>query len=89
VTPTYARHALFSAGFLWQGVPGRSASMQAPALAVNGGLDLVSPVSNAFWLTNLLPFTRLHLFPQSGHLCNWEHPEEFNQTVASFLTEPG
>lgn len=89
LTPPYARSALFSAGFLWPGVAGRSSSMQAPALAVNGGLDLVSPVSNAFWLTNLLPLARLHLFPHSGHLCNWEHREEFNQVVANFLAEPG
>lgn len=88
-TPLYARGALFMAGATWPGVVDRAASMRAPALVINGGLDLIVPVANAYWLNYLLPTSRLLIFPRAGHLCNWEFPVEFNQAVIEFLTVPG
>lgn len=88
-TPLYARMALFAAGALWPGIVDRAVSMRAPALVVNGGLDLIAPVANAYWLNHLLPTSRLLIFPRAGHLCNWEFPAEFNQAVVEFLTAPG
>lgn len=85
VTPLYARQALFVAGYAWEGSVGRAAQMRAPILAVNGGLDMVSPVANAFWLATLLPTASVALYPWSGHLVNWEQTEQFNQQASEFL----
>lgn len=60
-------------------------SIVCPVLLIWGDKDDVTPPSVAHEFHELLPSSQLHLIEQCGHVPMVEHPEVFNDLVASFL----
>lgn len=68
---------------LWQDQ--RLASMPHETLIIWGREDRVMPVDMAFPLLKTIPKARLFVLPRCGHWAQWEHAEEFNKAVVSFI----
>lgn len=87
-TPEYVRFSYAAAEAAWLGVAGRSQLLRAPTLVVNGEIDRICPLPNAFVLANLIPFAALHVCSGSGHLCEVEQTEAFDRLALDFLLTP-
>lgn len=61
--------------------------VQAPTLLVHGAEDGVFPVSWSRRARAAIPNARLEVFSECGHWPPRERTDEFNQVVASFLSE--
>ncbi len=78
-------------GVDWRGIKpwarrdGRLAQVSQPTLIIWGARDKVFPPAYAQRAHRLLPGSRLHIVAGSGHLPQWERPEEFNAVVTRFL----
>lgn len=55
-----------------------------PALIVWGGLDDV-PLERGVWTLETMKDSQMHVFGDSGHCPYFDHYEEFNEIVATFL----
>jgi 4,5:9,10-diseco-3-hydroxy-5,9,17-trioxoandrosta-1(10),2-diene-4-oate hydrolase len=53
-----------------------------------GREDRVIPLDNGISLMKQIPNARFFVFPKCGHWTQWEHAEEFNRIVLSFLGVP-
>ena len=56
-----------------------------PALVIVGEEDVLSPPSDAEAMVDALPYGRLAVLPEAGHLTAVETPETFSAEVAGFL----
>lgn len=54
-------------------------------LIIWGRDDRVNPLDQGLILARQIPNARLLVLPKCGHWAQWEHADEFNRTVASFL----
>jgi len=63
----------------------RLGEIRHPVLIAHGEGDLLIPPEMAEQLHQGIPGSRIHLFPDLGHLFFMEEPAEFNRTVISFL----
>lgn len=63
----------------------RVARIQAPTLVLSGTADRVVDYRNSELLADLVPDTRLHLFPDAGHLVFWETPRAVADIIDEFL----
>ena len=63
----------------------RLAALPHETLIIWGREDRVMPLDMAFILLKQIPKARLFVLPQCGHWAQWEHADEFNATVVSFL----
>lgn len=54
-------------------------------LVVWGRDDRFVPLDNGLKLINSMPDAQLHIFSKCGHWAQWEHAEDFNRLVLSFL----
>jgi 4,5:9,10-diseco-3-hydroxy-5,9,17-trioxoandrosta-1(10),2-diene-4-oate hydrolase len=61
--------------------------ISAPTLIIWGKYDASFPLSHAYYAKEKIPNSKLHIIDQSGHLPNFEKPEEFNQIVLNFLND--
>ena len=86
-TPEYVRFSYGAAELTWAGITGRARRLRNPTLVINGEQDLVCPPGNAYMLASLLPNSRLHICRGTGHLCEVEHAEAFNQMAIQFLLQ--
>lgn len=58
-----------------------------PTMVVWGDRDLVIPVKHAYSAHELLPGSRLEIFPGAGHMPHEEDPERFAQALTEFIDE--
>lgn len=63
----------------------RLPEVRTATLLVWGEKDIYLPVACAYLAHNLLPNSRLHVFPRSGHAPHKQKSEEFNRLVLDFL----
>jgi len=63
------------------------ASVTAPALIVNGELDLPSRLRAAQRLGSLLPSAQRAVIAAAGHLPNLDNPDAYNRLCRAFLTQ--
>ena len=64
----------------------RLATLPHETMIIWGREDRVMPMDMAFPLLKQIPRARLFVLPQCGHWAQWEHAEEFNATVDTFLS---
>jgi pimeloyl-ACP methyl ester carboxylesterase len=67
----------------------RLADIRAPALAVTGELDELTPPDYHEYLAEQLPAGEWTTIPDAAHLSMLEQPVAFNDAVRSFLSETG
>lgn len=77
---------------LWQGMKScymsRLHEIDVPVLLVHGSRDFVVPVRYAGEAARLLPDVRLHVVENAGHWTQRDYPDEVNQIVLDFLSQP-
>lgn len=56
-----------------------------PSMVVWGAQDLVIPVKHARAAHEVLPGSRLEIFPDSGHVPHEDEPEKFSEVLADFI----
>ncbi len=61
--------------------------ISVPVLVVVGSDDQVLPVANSKYLAENIRNSKLHVIPDTGHLCNIEASDEFNAILGAFLLE--
>jgi valacyclovir hydrolase len=67
----------------------RLGEIRCPTLIVHGEDDPTVPVSHAHVLHESIAGSRLHVYPNTGHLPHREHEEDFRRRVLDFLREQG
>jgi 3-oxoadipate enol-lactonase len=79
-------------GWLAQAAAGRAFSslsdlpaLSVPTLVIHGTDDNVVDYRNAELLAHAIPDAELLLLPDTGHLCFWEWPREFAESVRAFV----
>ena len=65
----------------------RLTMLQHDTMLMWGREDRVNPMDMAFVLLKQIPKARLYVLPQCGHWAQWEHAEEFNDTVQLFFSK--
>jgi pimeloyl-ACP methyl ester carboxylesterase len=65
----------------------RLAATGLPVLFVVGEHDMICPADLIEMCHGLIPGSRYHVVPDSGHSAYWEKPQEFNDVVLRFLLE--
>lgn len=66
-------------------VSARVHAIKHKTLITWGRDDRFVPIDHGLKLINLMPDAQLHVFPRCGHWAQWEHADEFNRLVISFL----
>jgi len=61
-------------------------SIHIPTLILHGSNDQLIPVSMAQEMHMAIPFSKIAILPEAGHLLNLEQPKMFNQAVSEFVT---
>jgi pimeloyl-ACP methyl ester carboxylesterase len=61
--------------------------INVPTLLVYGDTDVRAPLAVAEDLHAAISGSTLVVLPDTGHLCNFEAPEEFNRAVRNFLRD--
>lgn len=59
-----------------------------PALIIVGREDSIRPISDAEFMHERIPQSRLEIIEDAAHMTNLEQPEEFNRLLLRFLKEP-
>lgn len=60
--------------------------IKAPALAICGSADLLTPPKYSEFLAQRIPGARLRILPAAGHFLMLEQPDPFNAALTDFLT---
>ncbi len=63
----------------------RLGDIAAPSLVVTAADDPSIPPDHGDLIAERVPDARLEALPHGRHLCNIEHPEEFNRALVAFL----
>jgi len=63
------------------------ATIEQPALVINGGRDRLTPPAAGEYMAKLLVHGQYCLFEQAGHAAFLSHPQEFVARLMSFLNE--
>jgi pimeloyl-ACP methyl ester carboxylesterase len=71
--------------FSWHGTYERLQEIRSPALVITGTEDVVIPPENSRVLANHIPDAQLVEFPGAGHGLMYQCPEQFADTVRTFL----
>ena len=66
----------------------RLGELQAPLLAVWGEDDLVIPPIKEDDVRRVVPDSSVHVLPECGHWPQMEKPDEFNEILTDFLSQP-
>lgn len=59
-----------------------------PALIMAGALDTLVPLRRHEFVAGLMPFAKLQLIADAGHLCPMEQPEAVTNALEAFLRGP-
>jgi 3-oxoadipate enol-lactonase len=62
-------------------------NIKAAALIIVGREDPIRPVSDAEFMHERFPDSRLEIIEDAAHMTNMEQPEKFNELLVSFLNE--
>lgn len=62
--------------------------IKLPALVIAGAFDSVVPLRRQEFTANLMPFGKLHLVQNAGHLPTLEEPEAVSTVLEDFLNGP-
>lgn len=62
--------------------------VKLPVLVIAGEADTLVPVRRQEFTANLVPYGRLEVIAEAGHLAMLEQPEAVSHALASFLGEP-
>ncbi|MCF8565865.1 alpha/beta hydrolase [Alicyclobacillus tolerans] len=62
-------------------------SVRAQTLVINGDEDVLTTLSQARAVHELIPGSKLVVMEHCGHLCNIEQPDVFNREVLAFLRD--
>ncbi|RMH38278.1 MAG: alpha/beta fold hydrolase [Nitrospirae bacterium] len=62
------------------------ASVTCPTLVIVGEDDIATPPSEAHYMVDRLPQSKLITIPGAGHLSNIEQPERFTQALMDFVS---
>jgi pimeloyl-ACP methyl ester carboxylesterase len=62
-------------------------AIRAPTLLIVGGRDPIVPTQQSQQIATLVPGARLHLFPEAGHLPNFEYYEAYCALVREWLSD--
>jgi pimeloyl-ACP methyl ester carboxylesterase len=60
--------------------------VRVPTLIVHGEYDRIIPASEARFLNNHIPQSRLVIFPEAGHLLLAEAPKKLYETAELFFS---
>jgi pimeloyl-ACP methyl ester carboxylesterase len=62
--------------------------IRLPVLVIAGALDTLVTLRRQEFSANLMPFGRLQVFPDAGHLPSLEEPEATSAAIEDFLSGP-
>ena len=62
-------------------------NIKAPTLIIVGREDLIRPVTDAEFMHERIPNSRMEIIEGAAHMTNLEQPEVFNDALVSFLNE--
>lgn len=79
VSPFGVRSSVF------EPVSAKMGDIAAPTLVIWGEKDRVLPVTDAEIARQKIPNCRVEIFPDCGHVPQWEHPDQFNRLLMEFL----
>lgn len=83
--PDYANKRQLAACFTHTPNSSRLKAIDVPTLVIHGDDDIVWPLNNAHYLANNIERSELKVMKKTGHMLLIEKPEEFNQSILSFL----
>ncbi len=63
--------------------------ISCPTLIIIGEEDQATPMVDSQFMADRIPDNTLAVIPKAGHLSNLEHPQLFNEALASFLQKIG
>ena len=63
-------------------------NIKVPTLFIAGDEDMVCPPADVKKFADLIPGSKMMVFPEAGHLLSLEHPNKFAQVICDFLTAP-
>jgi len=75
------------AGAKEQDVSDHLGEIRIPTLIVVGEEDILTPVSQAKFIHERIPRSKLYIVPEAGHAAPLERPDLFNKRVQEFLGE--
>jgi len=61
---------------------------KVPALIMCGAFDTICPVKRHEFMAELIPYARLHVLENSGHLPTLEQPDETTAALRSWMKQP-
>lgn len=59
--------------------------IKTPTLFIAGEEDLICPPADVKKFADLIPYSKMVIFPEAGHLLALEYPEKFAQVICDFL----
>lgn len=62
--------------------------VKLPALVIAGDLDTLVPMRRQEFTANLMPFGKLHVVADAGHVTPLEQPEAVSAAIEAFLSGP-
>ena len=62
--------------------------LKIPTLVLCGAYDALCPVKRHEFMAELIPYARLHIVSDAGHLPTLEQPEETTDVLAEWLKQP-
>ena len=62
--------------------------MKLPALVIAGAADTLVPMRRSEFTAGLMPFGKLQVIADAGHLASLEQPEAVSEALAAFLKGP-
>ena len=62
--------------------------VKLPALVIAGAADTLVPMRRLEFTANLMPFGKLQVIAEAGHLAPLEQPESVSAALAAFLAGP-
>ena len=62
--------------------------VKLPALVLAGAADTLVPLRRSEFTAGLMPFGKLVVIPDAGHLAPLEQPEAVSEALAAFLSGP-
>ena len=62
--------------------------VKLPALVIAGAADTLVPMRRQEFTANLMPFGKLQVIAEAGHLAPLEQPEAVSEALAAFLAGP-
>jgi len=67
-------------------ISARLPEIRCPTLIVHGAGDPTVPVTHAHDMHRAIAGSRLHIYPDTGHLPHREHEDDFRERVLAFVT---